>query len=181
MGSDAPLGYDLADAAFLMRLFLVAAIPLFLSVAVQMSIGLNEIKVIALAALAGSLVNLPISCYLTARLGVAGVIWGTVLTTLFSNLLVPGLYVFRVLNIDAGIYLRRSLGAPLAGAGALIASTIALRFLPAPAQSDPAVWKGAVPLFVHLTVATVAYIAGYSIVPAGRADIAQLYMKVSRR
>ena len=76
------LGYDLADVARLMRLFLVAAIPLVLSVPVQMSIGLNKIKVIALAALAGSLVNLPISCYLTARLGVAGVIWGTVLTTL---------------------------------------------------------------------------------------------------
>ena len=45
--------------------------------------------------------NLPISCYLTARLGVAGVIWGTVLTTLFSNLLVPGFYVFRVLEIRA--------------------------------------------------------------------------------
>ena len=88
------------NVAPLMRLFLVAAIPLVLSVPVQMSIGMNKIKVIALAALVGSLVNLPVSCYLTARIGVAGVIWGTVLTTLFSNLLVPGLYVFRVLEID---------------------------------------------------------------------------------
>ena len=84
------LGYDAAREAPLMRLFLVAALPLVLSVPVQMAIGLNKIKVIALAALAGSLVNLPISCYLTRRLGVSGVIWGTVLTTLFSNLLVPG-------------------------------------------------------------------------------------------
>ena len=53
----------------LMRLFLLAAIPLVLSVFVQMAIGLNKIKVIALAALAGSVVNLPLSCYLTARLG----------------------------------------------------------------------------------------------------------------
>ena len=83
-----------------MRFFLLAAIPLVLSVLVQMSIGLNKVKVIALAALAGSVVNLPISCFLTARLGVPGVIWGTVLTTLFSNLLVPGIYVFRELQID---------------------------------------------------------------------------------
>ena len=48
--------------------------------------------------------NLPLSCYLTARLGVAGVIWGTVLTTMFSNLLVPGIYVFRVLEIDLRTY-----------------------------------------------------------------------------
>ena len=83
-----------------MRFFLLAAIPLVLSVLVQVSIGLNKIKVIALAALAGAAVNLPVSCYLTARLGVSGVIWGTVITTLFSNLLVPGIYVFRELQID---------------------------------------------------------------------------------
>ena len=123
------LGYDLSDVARLMRLFLVAAIPLVLSVPVQMSIGINKIKVIALAALAGSLVNLPISCYLTARLGVAGVIWGTVLTTLFSNLLVPGIYVFRVLEIDPRTYLKRTLSAPLAGAAALIVATGRLRLL----------------------------------------------------
>ena len=83
-----------------MQLFLTAAIPLILSVPVQMAIGINKIEVIALAALAGSLINLPISCYLTYHIGVAGVIWGTVLTTFFSNLLVPGLYVFHVLEIN---------------------------------------------------------------------------------
>ena len=88
------------------------------SVPVQMAIGMNRIEVIALAALAGSLVNLPLSYYLTRRLGVAGVIWGTVLTTLFSNLLVPGVYVFRVLEIRPRTYLTRTLGAPLAGAAA---------------------------------------------------------------
>ena len=114
-GSGDRLGYDAANLAPLMRFFLLAAIPLVLSVLVQVSIGLNKIKVIALAALAGSVVNLPISCYLTARLGVSGVIWGTVLTTLFSNLLVPGIYVFRELQIDLRIYLKRTLSAPFAG------------------------------------------------------------------
>ena len=47
------LGYDAARVAPLMRLFLVAAIPLVLSVPVQMSIGINKVKVIALSALAG--------------------------------------------------------------------------------------------------------------------------------
>ena len=84
------LGYDAARVAPLMRLFLVATIPLVIAVHVQMAIGMGRIKVVALSALAGSLVNLPISYVLTTRLGVAGVIWGTVLTTLFSNLLVPG-------------------------------------------------------------------------------------------
>ena len=116
------LGYDAGELAPLMRLFLLAAIPLILSVFVQMSIGLNKVKVIALAALAGSVVNLPLSCYLTARLGDAsGVIWGTVLTTMFSNLLVPGIYVFRVLKIDLRTYGRRDLLAPLAGGLALVA------------------------------------------------------------
>ena len=61
------LGYDAEGVAYLMRLFLTAAIPLVLSVPVQMAIGLNKIEVIALAALGGSLINLPVSCYLTYR------------------------------------------------------------------------------------------------------------------
>ncbi len=117
------LDYDASNVAPLMRLFLVAAIPLVLSVPAQMAIGINKIKVIALSALVGSLVNLPVSCYLTYRLGVAGVIWGTVLTTLFSNLLVPGVYLFRELQIDPRTYLKRTAGAPLAGAAALVAVT----------------------------------------------------------
>ena len=54
-------------------------------------------------------------------------IWGTVLTTLFSNLLVPGVYVFRVLEVRLRTFLSRTLSAPLAGAAALVASTWLLR------------------------------------------------------
>ena len=43
------LGYDLSDVTRLMQLFLIATIPLVLSVPVQMSIGINKIKVIAVA------------------------------------------------------------------------------------------------------------------------------------
>ena len=178
------LGYDAGQTWWcrLMRLFLIAAIPLVLSVPVQMSIGLNKIKVIALAALVGSLVNLPISCYLTARLGVAGVIWGTVLTTLFSNLLVPGIYVFRELKIDLRTYLRRTLSAPMAGAVLLIAVTWALRSLMPVAESGSAAPASrTMQLILHLAAGTLAYIAGYLLVPAGRGDLAELAAKLRRR
>ncbi len=157
---------------------MVAAIPLVLSVPVQMSIGMNRVKVIALAALAGSLVNLPISCYLAARLGVAGVIWGTILTTLFSNLLVPGFYVFRVLKIDPWLYFRRTLSAPLAGACALVAITWSLRLLAPVSYPGNTIWTRALPLIAHLTAGSVAYIAGYLLVPAGRNDLTQILAKL---
>jgi len=176
------LGYDAARVAPLMQLFLIAAIPLVLSVPVQMSIGLNKIKVIALAALAGSLVNLPISCYLTWWLmSVAGVIWGTVLTTLFSNLLVPGFYVFHVLEIDPRTYLKRTLGAPLAGAAALIVSTWALRILMPVTYPGTGLWSRSLPLILHLSAGTLAYIGGYLLVSAGRGDLAEMAGKLRRR
>jgi O-antigen/teichoic acid export membrane protein len=175
------LGYDAAQEAPLMRLFLIATLPLVLSVLVQMSIGLNKIKVIALAALAGSVINLPISCYLTMRLGVAGVIWGTVLTTLFSNLLVPGIYVFRVLEIDPRTYLKRTLSAPMAGAAALVAAAwVMSHLIPVPGPSLIP-WARAALLILHLSVGTLAYIAGYLLVPAGRGDLAELAAKLRRR
>ncbi len=130
------LGYDAARLAPLMRLSLVAAIPLVLSVSVQMAIGINRIRVIAVSALVGSLANLPLSYYLTVRLGVAGVIWGTVLTTLVSNLLVPAIYVFRVLEIERSAFLRRAIGPPLSGAIALIAASWASRSLMPAIPSD---------------------------------------------
>jgi len=178
MGS---MGYGLLDVARLMRLFLVAAIPLVLSVPVQMSIGINKIKVIAVAALAGSVVNLPISCYLTARLGVAGVVWGTVLTTLFSNLLIPGIYVFRVLEIDPRTYLKRTLSAPLAGAAALLVTTGALRLFVPAAYLGPTLSTRALPLILHLGAGTLAYAGGYLLVPAGRSDLFELTNKLRRR
>ena len=53
----------------LMRLFLVAALPLFIAVHVQVSTGLGRLSVVAIAALAGAIVNLPLSYVLTLRLG----------------------------------------------------------------------------------------------------------------
>src|SRR5262249_42066322 len=121
------------------------------------------------------------SCYLTARLGVEGVIWGTVSTTLFSNLLVPGIYVFRTLGIDPRTYLVRTLSAPIAGAVALIVATSVLRLLVPVTGVGPTRWMRALPLIVHLGIGTLAYIAGYLLVPAGRGDLAELTAKLRRR
>src|SRR5262249_33394760 len=138
-------------------------------------------KVIALAALAGSVINLPISCYLTSRIGVAGVIWGTVLTTFFSNLLVPGIYVFRVLEIDPRTFLKRTLSPPLAGAAALILATWLTRQFVPPMWPGDTLWIRAFPLLIHLTVGTLGYAVGYLLIPSGRGDLSELWSKLKWR
>jgi O-antigen/teichoic acid export membrane protein len=167
---------DASDFAWLMRLFLVATAPLLIAVHVQATIGMGKIRTIAIAALVGSLVNLPISYALTVRLGNAsGVIWGTVLTTLFSNLLVPGIYAFRALEIRPTTYLVRTLGPPLAGALALLAVTwVFHRWLPVPAASNAPASSRLFFLLIHLAAGVLAYVAGYMATPVGRADSTQM-------
>jgi O-antigen/teichoic acid export membrane protein len=172
------MGPDFGAQAHLMRLFLMATIPLLISVHVQMAIGMNKIKVIALAALAGSLINLPLSFWLTLRLGVAGVIWGTVLTTLISNLFVPGIYVFRVLRIHLPLFLTRTLGAPGCGAAALIMVTWLFRWVVSPDPHGTTVVTRSLPLLLHLSLGCLAYMAGYLATPTGRADFSALARKL---
>ena len=111
-------------------------------------------------------------------------IWGTVLTTFFSNLLVPGLYVFRELKIDLRTYLKRTLSAPLAGAAALVAVTWALRIADAGRRdAGAAAAASRTTLLARCTSppGRVAYIAGYLLVPAGRGDLAELAARLRRR
>lgn len=65
------IGDRLADGASrgapLMRPFLAATAPPVLSVPVRMAIGLNEFKIIAMAAPGGSLVDPPVRSGLTGR------------------------------------------------------------------------------------------------------------------
>ena len=174
------LGDPATEVAPLMRLFLTAAIPLVLSVPVQMAIGFNKIPVIALAALGGAVVNLPVSYVLTRQIGVAGVIWGTVVTTFVSNLLIPGVYVMRVLDIDPRELFRRTLAAPLAGAAATVAATALLsRAFPVTFPGPTAITR-VLPLLVHLSVGFSAYLIGYLLTPAGRVDLAMLRAKFRR-
>lgn len=174
------LGYDAAREAPLLRLFLIATIPLLLAIHAQMAIGMNKIAVIAVAALAGSVINLPLSYVLTRQLGVAGVIWGTVLTTLFSNFLIPGVYLYRVLEIQWRTYLTRTLAAPLAGAASLIAVTwICRSWFPIVLQGETLLAR-AFPLLAHLTIGSLAYLAGYLLVPTGRADLEILLRRLPR-
>lgn len=171
------------DYTWLMQLFLVAALPLLISVHVQMSIGMGRIRVIALSALAGSLVNLPISWMLTLRFGnVSGVIWGTVLTTLFSNLLIPGLYVFRVLEIHPIRYLVGTLGPPASGALVLLLSTGVLHLVtPIPPPGAASNHVRIVIFLVHLAIGTLSYLAGYMATTTGRADLSELLGKLKAR
>lgn len=175
-------GPDYGQHAWLMRLFLIATLPLMVSVLVQMSIGLGKVKVIALAALVGALVNLPISYVLTLRLGVAGVIWGTVVTTLFSNLLVPGLYVAQVLEVRARTFLNRALVPPLAGASCLLAVAFLTRALGWSTEPRGATKLiQALPMLADLALGCLAYLAGYLLTAVGRADLNMLTSRLKRR
>ena len=174
------VGPSKAQYAPMMRLFLVACLPLILSVPVQVSTGLGHVRVVALAALGGSIINLPLSYYLTIKLGVVGVIWGTVLTTLFSNLLIPGIYTYRTLSIDPREFLRRSLAPALAGSILLAIACLGLgSFLDASAPGQ-ASWMKLLILIGHLMVAMVAYGVGYLLVPSGREDGTWLKSKFGR-
>ncbi len=161
----------------LLRLFLVATIPLVFSVIVQMAIGMGRIRVIAISNLVGALINLPLSFYLTRRLGVSGVIWGTVLTTLISNLLIPGVYLFRVLEIRLGTFVGRSLGPPLVGSAALIAACWAFERVLSPEAVGPPGLARTWPFLAHLGVGSLAYGVGYARTPIGRGDLGALLRK----
>ena len=165
----------------LLRLFLVATLPLVLSVIGQMAVGMGKIKIVALSSLAGALVNLPLSYFLTTRIGVAGVIWGTVLTTLISNLVVPGVFLFRALEVRYSTFFARALGAPMAGSLALVAACLAFRWVLPP---DPAGLSGparSLPLLVNLSVGCLAYLAGYAASAIGRGDLAAIGRKLGLR
>ena len=200
------LGYPAESVAPLLRLFLVAVIPLVLSVPVQASLGMNRIEVVAWAALGGAIVNLPVSFFLTLKYGVQGVIWGTVLTTLFSNLLVPGIYVFRVLKIDLKTFLSRTLSAPLAGALTLLVVTALLQAVwplhpNGRTELSPMRWlrhggpsvqlfgflmlgvrslSRWLPLATQVGIGALAYAMGYLAAPAGRGDFVEIVRKLRR-
>ena len=170
------------ELARLLRLFLIATVPLLVSVHVQMATGLGKVRVVAIAALVGALINFPLSYVLTLRLGVSGVIWGTVLTTLVSNWLVPGAYTFRLLEMSLGTYLRRTLLAPMVGGAALLATSWALNA--SGFSADPrggALFARMLPMVIHLSVGLLAFAAGYLAVPTGRADLLLLLAKFRRR
>ena len=175
------VGDRYAPYAPLLRLFLVATIPLVLSVAVQMAIGMGKIRVIAISNLIGALVNLPLSFYLTRKLGVSGVIWGTVLTTLVSNLLIPGIHIFRALEIKPSTFLSRSLGPPSIGSAALVAACWAFGLAVSPDPVDLPGLARALPFLASLAVGSLAYLAGYASTPIGRNDLGSIFRKALRR
>lgn len=174
------VGPEKAVYAPLMRLFLIACLPLVLSVPVQIATGLGNVRPIALAAIGGAIDNLPLSYFLTLRMGVAGVIWGTVLTSLFSNLLIPGIYAFRVLEIQLGGFIRRSLApALLGGIGLCLASLAMSQIWDLSEQGLSRSAKTGL-LMAHLGVCMACYVAGYVILSSGRADASWLLRRLGR-
>jgi O-antigen/teichoic acid export membrane protein len=163
-----------AQYAPLMQLFLIACVPLILAVPVQIATGQGNVRPIALAAFGGAVVNLPLSYVLTLRMGVAGVIWGTVLTSLVSNLLLPGIYTFRVLNIRLSDFFRRCMAPVLMGGVALIAaSQISSRVWDIWAVGPSRLEKTWM-LVAHLTICVSGYVLGYFVLEAGRRDLHRL-------
>jgi O-antigen/teichoic acid export membrane protein len=168
------VGPAYAPHAPLLQLFLVAAFPLALSVLAQVAIGLGKVKMVALSPLAGSLLNVPLSFFLTTRLGVSGVIWGTVLTTLISNMLIPGIYLFRLLKIRPSAFMTRTLGAPLAGAALLIPVAWLCWAMMPEERAAASVISRLSPLLVSLAASLGAFLLGYVSVSSGRSDLVAL-------
>ena len=164
-----------------LRLFLIATLPLALSVHSQMALGLGKMRVVSISPLIGSLVNFPLSYYLTLRLGVVGVIWGTVSTTLISNLLIPGIYLFRTLDIRVSTYLRRTLLPPLMGMALLFATTgLGSLLIPSPSSSASKVER-LILLVAGVGVGLAGYLGGYLATPAGRKDVTTFVKKRASR
>jgi len=174
------VGPEKAQYAPLMRLFLVACLPLVLSVPVQIATGQGDVRPIALAAIAGAIVNLPLSYVLTLRMGVAGVIWGTVLTSLFSNLLVPGIYAFRVLNIRMADFFRRSLAPALLGGFVLCVASVAIGQVWNIHYQGLDRLEKTWMLITHVTVCICFYVMGYAILDEGRRDVRWMLRKMRR-
>ena len=175
------VGPQFVPDAWMLQLFLVATLPLVLSAITQMAIGMGHIKLVALSSLAGSLINLPVSYVLTRQIGVAGVIWGTVLTTLIANLLIPVVILFPRLEISPRTFLTRTLSPPLLGGLALMAACGGLRLVLAPDPAAESALGRVGPFLIHLTVGCLAYIIGYGGTSTGRGDLAALARKVLRQ
>ena len=109
-------------------------------------------------------------------------IWGTVLTTLISNLLIPGVYLFRILEIRPAEFLARTLSAPLCGGLALVAACTAFQGLVPPGPAEVGSMAGrSLPFLANLAVGSLAYVAGYIIPVAGRGDLTAIARKLGRR
>lgn len=175
------VGPDKAQYAHLMQLFLLATLPLVMSVPVQVAIGLGHVRVIGLAGMAGAVVNLPLSYFLTLKLGVSGVIWGTVLTTFFSNLIIPGIYVFRNLEIRPVEFFRRSLGAGLSGSLMMCVGLLGINLI-WDVNAPNSTWSmKLVFLMMHICIGLLIYATGYFLNYWGKKDREWILSKVRNR
>lgn len=172
------VGEQYADQGHLLQLFLFAATPLTLTILVQIAIATGRLNFIAISSLAGAVVNLPLSIFLTLKIGVAGVIWGSVLTVLVANWVVPGVYLFKILNISPTHFFKRTLSPPLLGGLALICAALICRQFVPPLLPGAAFVHRALALILNLSVGSLGYLAGYMGAAAGRSDFTDLARKL---
>lgn len=169
------MGPEYSGRAGLMRLFLFATLPLILVAPIQMAVGMGHVRTIALTALFGAACNLVVSLALTlAWQDVSGVIWGTVVTAILSNLVIPAWYLRERIGLSLRRFAKKSLLPPLAGSAAAVLASLLMQALidPAPDGASRA-WRGLL-LLAHLAAAAAAFAAGYASTSVGRQDVGLL-------
>ncbi len=174
------VGPHYAPYAPMLQLFLVATLPLMLWVHAQMAIGMGRAE-LARAPPAGRVAGEPAAELFsdgpTGRLrgdlgnGTDDPVFKLAGTGRLALPIAPG----PTLELPVPDAQR-----PLLGAVLLIAATWVCRALLSPDPSGTTLATRSLPLVIHLTLGTLAYLAGYLAAPVGRADLAAL-ARVHRR
>ena len=99
------------------------------SIANQILVSAGRVRVVALALVCGSFLNLGISLLLIRSYGLAGVAIATVSASLIIDLIVMHVLVQRTLNLRLDAFLRRACGRPFAAAALQATMLAAVRVL----------------------------------------------------
>lgn len=92
----------------------ICSMPQYVSSMILTSMAKH--RVLAYVSLANGLANLALSIFLVRKIGLIGVAWGTVVPELISAGLIIPIYMLRMVNLNAGEFLRRAYLRPLLSA-----------------------------------------------------------------
>jgi hypothetical protein len=106
---------------------------------------------------------------------------GTVLTTLVTNLLIPGVYLFRLLEIRLSTFVTRTLGPPMAGAALLMPVAWVCSTIVPPEPTGTTLISRSAALVLNLSLCVVAYLLGYLAVARGRSDLVAFVRQIRQR
>lgn len=102
----------------LLQILLISVVTNFSNVAAQILIGVGRVRLVAIALILGSLLNLTVSLFLIGPYGLAGVAVATVIASVAVDLIAMPFLVQRLLGLSVKGFLYRACGRPVAG-GAL--------------------------------------------------------------